>query len=70
MYLSETSFPHLVAAADARIAAELERRRVAEERRAETDGRPARTGRPMRRLRFGRTSAPAAGACAALCATA
>lgn len=70
MYLSESSFPHLLAAADARIAVELERRRVIEERRAEVGRRPARAGHRVRRLRFGRSAAVAAGACEPVCATA
>lgn len=41
MYISEATFPHLMAARDARIADELERRRVIDERRAEE--RPAGT---------------------------
>lgn len=35
MHISETAFPHLVAAADERMVRELEQRRVAAERQAE-----------------------------------
>lgn len=48
MYISETTFPHLNAEADARLARELERRRVIAERLAEGDGSATgavRTGR-------------------------
>jgi hypothetical protein len=50
MYISEATFPHLLAARDARIADELERRRVLEERMAE-QAEPARPARAMRRRR-------------------
>ncbi|GAA1796980.1 hypothetical protein [Agromyces neolithicus] len=43
MMISEFSFPHLQAAQDARLAQQLERRRVALERRAEPV--PRRAGR-------------------------
>ncbi|GAA2444384.1 hypothetical protein [Agromyces soli] len=38
MHISETAFPHLVAAADERMVRELETRRVAAERQAEAQG--------------------------------
>ncbi|WP_022892624.1 hypothetical protein [Agromyces subbeticus] len=46
MYIAESSFPHLVAANDERLATALERRRVATERRLESAA--ATTRRPRR----------------------
>lgn len=60
MYISERSFPHLVAAEDARIAEALERRRLAGERLDEEapTGRRARrlAHRPARRAERGRSA--------------
>ncbi|MFK4728996.1 hypothetical protein ROT00_04855 [Agromyces mediolanus] len=68
MHISETAFPHLVAAADERMVQELEQRRVAAERSAEAaehvrqghpaDGAEVSTRRGWLRRRVG-TAAPA-----------
>ena len=47
MLISELSFPHLAEAREARLTAELERRRVVAERLAETSG--AASAQPRRR---------------------
>ncbi|MGW9169367.1 hypothetical protein ACWGPP_17080 [Agromyces sp. NPDC055657] len=59
MYISETAFPHLAAEADARLARELERRRVIAERLAETGEHSRRLGRGTRRAWFQRSAVPA-----------
>ena len=60
MYISERSFPHLVAAEDARVAEALERRRLAGERldeAAPTGGRVRRLAhRPARGTEGGRSA--------------
>ncbi|MGX5695685.1 hypothetical protein ACWKWP_05750 [Agromyces soli] len=56
MYVSETVFTHLAAAADARLAQELERRRVIADRLAAS---PAQPGRRGRRGWFQRAALPA-----------
>lgn len=55
MHISETAFPHLVAAADERMTRELEQRRVAGERRSEAQGagQPASRGEAVERPRRG-----------------
>ncbi|MFF2496533.1 hypothetical protein [Agromyces sp. NPDC058064] len=55
MLISESTFPHLRAAEEARLAHELERRRVAAERLAE----PASTEPRRRRVRRARRAAAA-----------
>jgi hypothetical protein len=56
MYVSETAFPHLVAAADERLARTLEQRREIAERLAES---PVPAGRRARRGWFQRAALPA-----------
>ncbi|PWC05288.1 hypothetical protein [Agromyces badenianii] len=54
MFISEVSFPHLIAASDERLAEELERRRIVDERRAEEAspmGRRARRAASRRGIR-------------------
>lgn len=67
MYIAESSFPHLVAANDARLVTELERRRIAAERRVESTA--AATAWPSHRITARRELRrqvvdPAGGACA------
>ncbi|MFF2275844.1 hypothetical protein [Agromyces sp. NPDC058126] len=51
MLISESTFPHLRAAEEARLAHELERRRVAAERQAEPAPAEPRRHRPRRARR-------------------
>lgn len=62
MFISEVTFPHLLAERDARMADELEQQRVIEERMAE-EAPTATSARPARRWYRRTVAAPRACAC-------